>query len=88
MAMVMFGYDILALSQREAIDDRTLGDLFYDFGRPLPDIAVAQALQWLMQQLSGLGAQFAGAEQIIDGIFDQFMQTLPSNLAGLLGNAS
>ncbi|UWP78332.1 transposase (plasmid) [Lacticaseibacillus paracasei] len=45
LAMVMLSYDILALSQREAIDDRTLGDLFYDFSRPLPDLAVARALQ-------------------------------------------
>lgn len=88
VAMVMLSYDVLALSQREAVDERTLGDLFFDYGRALPDLAVAKALQWLMQQLIGLGAQFAGSEQIINEIFEQFMQTLPSNLVGLLSNAA
>lgn len=86
LAMVMLSYDIIALSQREAIDNRTLGDLFYDFGRPLPDFAVTKALQWLMQTLSGLDALWAGAEKVIDEIFQRFMQTLPSNLTGLLSN--
>lgn len=88
LAMVMLSYDILALNQREAIDDRTLGDLFYDFSRPLPDLAVARALQWLMKQLSGLGAQVGMSEAAVNEIFTEFMQTLPSNLVGLLGNVA
>lgn len=86
MAMVMMSYDILALHQREQVDERTLGDLFYNFGRPLPDIEIAVALAWLMRQLTGLGEKLGLTTTIIDELFDQFIRTLPNNLAQLLGN--
>ena len=79
-------YDILALHQREQVDERTLGDLFYNFGRPLPDIEIAVALAWLMRQLTGLGEKLGLTTTIIDELFDQFIRTLPNNLAQLLGN--
>lgn len=52
--MVMLSYDILVLAQRENIDERTLCVLFYDYGRSLPDIEIAQALTWLLKTISGL----------------------------------
>lgn len=87
MAMVIMSYDILALAQRENIDERTLGDLFFDYGRYLPDIAVAKALSWLMKTLSGLGAQFGMTSKLLDTIFEEFIKALPSNLVRLLGSA-
>lgn len=86
LAVVMVTYDILAWRQRQCVDERTLGDLFYTLGDPLPDIAVTQALAWLMSALSTLGTQIVGAEKaILDNIIDQFFALLPKNLVGLLG---
>ncbi len=86
MAMVILGYDILALHQRESVDDRTIGDLFYEFGRLMPDIKVADALSWLMKTIIGLAKKLNMTTEILDTIFDEFIKTLPSNLGRLLGN--
>ena len=45
----MMSYDLLC--QREETDERTLGDLFLYYGKALPDIGIAQDLDWLMTQL-------------------------------------
>ncbi len=87
LAMVMLSYDILALSQRENTDERTLGDLFYDYGRPLPDIEVAKALGWLLKTITGLGERFEMLTAVLDAIFDEFKKALPSGLTRLLGSA-
>lgn len=87
LAMVMLSYDILALAQRKNVDNRTLGDLFYDYGRPLPDIKLAQALSWLLKMINGLGEKFTQIKDILDSIFAEFKQALPSNLVRLLDNA-
>lgn len=86
-ALVMMSYDVLALAQRENIDDRTLGDLFFDYSRCLPDISVAKALSWLMKTLSGLGKQLTMTSDILNAIFEEFIKALPSNLTRLLGSA-
>ncbi|WP_156408647.1 transposase, partial [Ligilactobacillus acidipiscis] len=54
LSIVALSYDILALSQRENIDERTLGDIFYDYERSLPDIDISDALSWLIQTINGL----------------------------------
>ena len=87
LAMVMLSYDILALAQRENIDERTLGDLFYDYGRPLPDIEIAQALTWLLKTISGLAEKFTLMTGTLDTIFAEFKKALPSSLVSLLGSA-
>jgi len=87
LAMVILSYDLLALSQRENVDDRTLGDLFYDYGKPLPDLEIAKALNWLLQTITGLGEKFEMATVVLNTIFDEFIKALPSSLGRLLGNA-
>ncbi len=66
------GYDILALATRENKDERTLGNLFYDYGRPMPDIEVAKALNCLLETIIGLGKKFAMEAGVLDAIFDEF----------------
>ena len=80
-------YDGLALAQRENTDDRTLGDLFFDYGRPLPDIKLVSTLNWLIQTITGLGEKLDMAVETFTIIFDEFIKALPSSLARLLGNA-
>jgi len=87
MAMVALGYDILALSQRENIDERTLGDIFYDYGRSLPDIDITDALNWLIQTINGLVTKLSMDSSILDRIFDEFIKALPNRLIRLLNNA-
>lgn len=70
LAMVMLSYDVLALVQRENTDDRTLGDLFFDYGRPLPDIKLVSALNWLIQTITGLGEKLDLAVETLTIIFD------------------
>jgi len=88
MAMVALGYDILALSQRENIDERTLGDIFYDYGRSLPDIDITDALNWLIQTINSLTTKLSMDSSILDKIFDEFIKALPNRLVRLLDNAS
>lgn len=87
MAVVIVGNDILALAQRENSDDRTYGDLFYDYSRPSPDIKFANALGWLMKNLIGIGKKFDMNEEILSAVFDEFIKALPNNLVRLLGKA-
>lgn len=60
LAVVMITYDLLAWQQRPNEDDRTLGDLFYEMDETMPDIAVTQALAWLLKALATQGATLMG----------------------------
>ena len=82
----MMSYDLLALCQRE--DERTLGDLFFYYGKALPDIGIAQALDWLMTQLIGIASTYHEAQVVINQIMSEFMQKLPKSLADLFGSAA
>jgi len=88
LAIVALAYDILALNQREYIDDRTIGDIFYDYGRSLPDIAFVDALDWLIKSINGLVDNFETDSSVLNQIFDEFIKALPSSFTRLLGNAS
>ena len=73
MAMVMMSYDLPALCQREETDERTLGDLFFYYGKALPDIGISQALDWLMTQLIGIASTYHEAQVVINQIMSEFM---------------
>lgn len=88
MAMVMMSYDLPALCQREETDERTLGDLFFYYGKALPDIGISQALDWLMTQLIGIASTYHEAQVVINQIMSEFMQKLPKSLADLFGSAA
>lgn len=88
LAIVALAYDMLSLSQRENIDERTLGDLFYDYGKTLPDIDITDALNWLIKSINGLVKNMNMDANILDKVFDEFIKALPSGLIRLLDNAS
>jgi hypothetical protein len=88
LAIVALGYDILALSQRENIDERTLGDIFYDYGRSLLDINITDALNWLIRTINGLVKNFNMDSSVLDDIFDEFIKALRNRLIRRLDNAS
>jgi len=87
MALVLMGYDILALAQRENQDDRTFGGIFFEYSRPLSDITFTNALDWLMKTLTGIAKKHDMSETLLNMIFDEFIKALPSNLVRLLGKA-
>lgn len=58
MVIVLLSYDILALSQRKNIDDQSLDGLFYDYSQPLPNIEIAQALNQLLNTISGISEEY------------------------------
>lgn len=87
MALVLMGYSILALTQRENQDDRTFGGIFFDYSRQSPEIKFADALTRLMKILTGIAKKLDISESILDTIFDEFIKALSSNLLRLLGKA-
>ena len=73
-------YDVLALAQRKNVDERTLGDLFFDYDRCLPDITIVKVLSWLMKTLSGLDEQLGMTNNTLNTIFNEFLKVLPSTV--------
>jgi hypothetical protein len=49
---------------------------------------VADALSWLMKTINDLVNKLSMDSSILDRVFDKFIRALPSNLIGLLDNAS
>lgn len=79
-------YDILAWRQRQEADVRTLGDLFYIMNEAMPDLALTQALAWLLEELNLI--QAAGTAEMssaLNNIMVQFETHLPQALATQLG---
>lgn len=85
--MALLEYDILVLAARDNKNKRTLGDLFNHHNRPLPDISVSEALNWLLKTITGLSKKFAMETAVLDEIFDEFIKTLPSSFGKLLNKA-
>lgn len=86
IAVVMMAYDILAWRQRQEADVRTLGDLFYIMNEAMPDLALTQALAWLLEELNLI--QAAGTAEMssaLNNIMVQFETHLPQALATQLG---
>lgn len=79
VAIVFSRYSLLAVENRNNIDQRTLGELFYIMVDELEDIRYMEALQMIMNlfvdQLKGL-ALFD--EKRLDVILDKFLSDLPN----------
>lgn len=88
LAIVSLAYDILALAQQENIDKQSLVDIFYNYGKNLPDIEITDELNWLMKTINILVNDFSMDSFLLDRIFDKFIKALPGGLIRLLDNAS
>lgn len=81
-------YDLLAWQERQAKDDRTLGDLFYLMNAAMPDIALTDALVWLLNQLKNLlNQEIDLRKSIINSLMAHFMKNLPAPLIRFLAAA-
>lgn len=65
---------------------RTLGDLFFYYGKALLDIGISQALNWLMTQLIGIASTYQEVRVVINQIMSDFMKKLPKSLAELFSS--
>lgn len=74
-------YLFLAWQERQAKDDRTLGDLFYLMNAALPEIKFIEALVYLLKSLQTQVTDF------LNHTIDQFIGYLPQNIQRVLGVA-
>ena len=71
-------YLFLAWQERQAQNDRTLGDLFYLMNAALPEIKFIEALVYLLKSLQTQTTDF------LDHTLDQFIGYLPQNIQRVL----
>lgn len=78
---VAIAYMILAVQEREASDDRTIGELFYLLIDELSEIPVAEAIRQLVELFEEvLIDEYVLDEMILDNILGKFIAQLPKNL--------
>ena len=71
-------YMLLAVEQRQKIDQRTIGDLFYLMVPELSDLPYYEALCHIMRQFAAFVQQHALLdEQAVQEMLDIFMEQLP-----------
>ena len=80
-AVTALTYDLLAWQERQNIDDRTIGDLFYLMNDALPDLAFEEALVYLISALKNIKNEVI---EKIDEIVDQFISLLPKFIRKVL----
>ena len=78
VAVVFTRYMLLAVEQRQNIDQRTIGDLFYLMVPELSDLPYYEALCRIMRQFADFIQQHALLdEQAVQEMLDIFMEQLP-----------
>jgi IS4 transposase len=81
IAIVFARYMMLSVENRMQIDERTLGELFYDVSDELPDITWIEAFRILMEQLViTVTGKFFLANEELDALLEDFMSKLPEIL--------
>nr|WP_242946432.1 transposase [Geosporobacter subterraneus] len=80
-AVVFTRYMMLAVENRQALDNRTLGEIFYLLTDELADITWTQALQMLMQTfINAISDKLSLSADQIEELMDAFLTTLPNRL--------
>ena len=78
VAIVFTRYMMLAVEQRQNVDMRTIGELFYYGVDELPEMAYLDALHLILQQFAALiQKQILIDEKTIAKMLESFMQELP-----------
>jgi hypothetical protein len=85
-SIVFARYLLLSLESRESIDQRSLGQLFYECCDELEDIKLASALLLLIDLFKTVIQEtIVLTEEKFQEIFDKFISSLPLYIKGLLG---
>mgnify|MGYP005813833093 CR=1 FL=1 len=81
VAVVFTRYMMLAVENRQTLDNRTLGEIFYLLTDELADISWIQAFQMLMQAfINALSDKLSLSSDQIEELMDAFLTTLPNGL--------
>lgn len=74
IAITAIVYDLLAWQERQNMDDKTMGDLFYLMNQSLPDIKFIDALVYLISALKKINFDIS---EKLNELIDNFMTQLP-----------
>lgn len=76
---------LLAVSQRDNTDERTLGELFYFMIAEVSDKTHEESMQIIVEaMLSALQEEFHITAEQIEGFYEKFMSKLPNFMQRLL----
>lgn len=88
-SIVFMRYMMLSLEERNNVDDRTIGDLFYVCCDEQQDIKFFQSLRLIIDLLkSEISKHITLSKEAFDVIFDSFMMNLPNYIKSNLGISS
>ncbi|WEV40390.1 transposase [Lactobacillus sp. ESL0681] len=73
-AITALTYDLLAWQERQAVDERTIGDLFYLMNDALPDLAFEEALVYLLSTLKAVKEEITTE---VERMINNFIKLLP-----------
>jgi DDE superfamily endonuclease len=86
IAIVFTRYMMLAVENRQATDNRTLGEIFYLISDELSDITWIDALHMIIQIfIETLSDKLSLTSEQLDKLMDSFLLALPNQFKGSLG---
>lgn len=86
VAIVFTRYMMLAVENRQATDNRTLGEIFYLLSDELSDITWVQAFHMIIQIfMDTLSDKLSLTSDQLDQLMDSFLLSLPKQFKGSLG---
>ncbi len=78
VAVVCTRYMLLAVEERENIDGRSFGELFFLSLDEIPDLKYAEALRLVMQEfVEQLRAEYPSERSLAESLLNRFVQDLP-----------
>ena len=85
IAMVFTRYMLLAVSQRDNEDERTLGELFYLMIAEVADITYHESLQIIVEaMMATIQEEFHITDEQVNAFYEKFMTKLPESMQHLL----
>lgn len=86
IAIVFTRYMMLAVENRQATDNRTLGEIFYLISDELSDITWIESFHMIMQIFMGtISDKLSLTSEQLDKLMDSFLLALPKQFRGSLG---
>lgn len=87
--LVATSYIILSLRQRQEIDDRTIGELFYLTVEELSDLTFSEAIRNLIELFhDAFKAEPVLRREVLDNVIEKFIETLPQVIQKQVLNAA
>lgn len=79
IAVVFTRYMLLAVKRREAVDERSIGELFYLSVGEMPDLKYVEALRLVLKEFAEqLRSEYPVENQMLESLLTRFVEKLPS----------